>query len=130
MPTGMTKSLADGGGTATIPRGRRQERPRAVLMAERSHDLSTCLSMSPEGLSNDGAMSPHLMPPALRWLKFNQPGAATGKHRLASPSRAPRRALRPARRGTNNAIRRPQPMTMVASMSKQATPAWNMPQQS
>jgi hypothetical protein len=38
-----------------------------------------------------------------------------------------RRALRLARRGANSIIKRPQPTTMAASMSKQAGPAWNTP---
>jgi hypothetical protein len=45
---------------------------------------------------------------------------APSSGRGASPSRTLRRAPRVARRGTNRASRRPQLMTMMASMSEQA----------
>jgi hypothetical protein len=62
--THATTSLADRGDTTSTPRGRWQERPRAVLMAEYGRGLSTCLPTPPEALPKDDAMSPPLTPPS------------------------------------------------------------------
>jgi hypothetical protein len=119
-------SPANGGDTTLTTRGRQQERLRAVLMAECGHGLSACLPTPLETPPKVSAMSAPLVPSALRRPSFNRPQVAAGKHHLALPSKAPRRALRPARRGTNNAIRRPQLTTTAASTSKQVAPVRNM----
>jgi hypothetical protein len=59
-----------------------------------------------EAPSRDGATTPPLTPLALRWPSFYRPQAVAGKHHLMSPSRVPRKALRPARRGAKSTIRR------------------------
>jgi hypothetical protein len=91
------------------------------------HGLFLCLLMPPQAPLKDSATSPLLALPAIRQPSFSRPHVAVGMRRPVSPSGAPRRALRPVRRGANNAIMRTQLTTMVASMSKQAAPAWNMP---